>query len=142
MTMKAESEQFSQDEHALMGHVCVKPVFLQRKRPIIVLTSVPGSGNFWTRYLIEQMTGVYTGSIYSERLPKTHMGGGVWSNASVIVVKAHSLLLGDELRYEGAILLLRNPFHAAKAEFSREATGNHREAAALDLFKMKRSKYT
>eukprot|EP00117_Sycon_ciliatum_P022425 scpid77837/ scgid19350/ WSC domain-containing protein 1 len=138
MTMKAASEQFSESDRVLMGHVCVQPVFLQRKRPIIVLTSVPGSGNFWTRYLIEQMTGVYSGSIYAEKLSKTRMGGGTWSNASVVVVKAHSLLLGDELKYEGAILLLRNPFDAAKAEFSREATGNHREAAALEMFKKKR----
>lgn len=133
-TLKEASNKFTAAQHKAMGHFCVQPVFLQRQKPVIILASVPGSGNFWTRYLIEQLTGVYTGSIYTEMLDKTHMAGGQWRNASVIAVKSHSILLGDELDFDGSILLLRNPFDAAKAEFSREATGKHTLAASVKAF--------
>ena len=33
--------------------------------PKIGLVSFPGSGNTWTRYLIESLTGVFTGSVYT-----------------------------------------------------------------------------
>ena len=45
-----------------------------RKR--IALTSVPGSGNTWTRYLIERTTGIFTGSVYGDR---SLMRGGLYS---------------------------------------------------------------
>ena len=32
--------------------------------PLMALASFPGSGNTWTRYLIEGATGVFTGSVY------------------------------------------------------------------------------
>ena len=31
---------------------------------MVALASYPGSGNTWTRYLIEGITGVFTGSFY------------------------------------------------------------------------------
>ena len=34
--------------------------------PLTSLTSYPGSGNTWTRYLIEEYTGYYTGSVYND----------------------------------------------------------------------------
>ena len=34
--------------------------------PLTSLSSYPGSGNTWVRYLIEEFTGFYTGSIYSD----------------------------------------------------------------------------
>ncbi|XP_076810522.1 sialate:O-sulfotransferase 1-like [Clavelina lepadiformis] len=33
-----------------------------------VLTSFPGSGNTWTRHLLERATGIYTGSVYGDKL--------------------------------------------------------------------------
>ena len=35
--------------------------------PAMALTSPPGAGNTWTRYLVEASTGIFTGSIYSDR---------------------------------------------------------------------------
>jgi len=35
--------------------------------PITSLSSYPGSGNTWVRYLIEEYTGYYTGSIYTDK---------------------------------------------------------------------------
>ncbi|XP_071824642.1 WSCD family member GA21586-like isoform X3 [Apostichopus japonicus] len=34
---------------------------------VVALASLPGSGNTWLRYLIERVTGIYTGSIYNDR---------------------------------------------------------------------------
>ena len=42
----------------------------------IALTSVPGSGNTWVRYLIERTTGIFTGSVYGDR---SLMRGGLYS---------------------------------------------------------------
>ena len=40
--------------------------FLQRheSKSIVALASYPGSGNTWTRYLIESITGIFTGNIW------------------------------------------------------------------------------
>jgi hypothetical protein len=34
--------------------------------PLIMLASTQGSGNTWTRQLLEASTGIYTGSVYNE----------------------------------------------------------------------------
>lgn len=35
-------------------------------RNLIALASFPGSGNTWLRYLLQQATGIYTGSVYKD----------------------------------------------------------------------------
>jgi hypothetical protein len=35
--------------------------------PLVFLTSFPGSGNTWTRLLIEDVTGFYSGSVYFDQ---------------------------------------------------------------------------
>jgi len=35
-------------------------------RPVVGLVSYPGSGNTWTRYLLEGATGIFTGSLYND----------------------------------------------------------------------------
>ena len=35
--------------------------------PIFPLASYPGSGNTWVRYLLEGLSGVFTGDIYRDR---------------------------------------------------------------------------
>jgi hypothetical protein len=34
--------------------------------PVVALASFPGSGNTWLRYLLQQATGVLTGSVYKD----------------------------------------------------------------------------
>ena len=34
--------------------------------PLVAVSSFPGSGNTWVRYLIERATGIYTGSFYND----------------------------------------------------------------------------
>jgi hypothetical protein len=43
----------------------------------IALASFPGSGNTWLRYLLQQATGIYTGSVYKDYgLLKSGFPGG------------------------------------------------------------------
>lgn len=100
------------------------------------LSSYPGSGNTWVRYLIEEFTGYYTGSIYDDK--KLYQGGFKgetenWKEGRVIAVKSHSYRedrgLGD------AILLIRNPFDAILAEFNRQRglkSGDHHTGVATN----------
>lgn len=36
------------------------------ERNLIALASFPGSGNTWLRYLLQQATGIFTGSVYND----------------------------------------------------------------------------
>lgn len=54
---------------------CKERTFLDRRSPIVGLVSSPGSGNTWLRYLLEQATGVYTGSIYCDHSLKALFSG-------------------------------------------------------------------
>lgn len=133
------------DEQLLrrMGHVCRRPVFLRRSSPLILLASVPGSGNFWTRFLLEQVTGIYTGTIYNEQPDEYRFGGGLWANSSVAVVKTHSTGVITRRKISqaaaGVILLIRNPFQSAKAEFSRQVSG-HTKPASVELFNTRKGR--
>lgn len=44
-------------------------------RPKMALVSYPGSGNTWTRGIIERLSGYFTGSIYAEK--NLYIKGGV-----------------------------------------------------------------
>ena len=41
-----------------------------KSRNLTALVSFPGSGNTWVRQLLEEVTGVYTGSIYCDSVLK------------------------------------------------------------------------
>lgn len=42
--------------------------FVEKKSlPMVALVSFPGSGNTWVRYLMETSSGVFTGSVYTDR---------------------------------------------------------------------------
>merc|ERR1711892_825900 len=63
--------------------------------PLTSLTSYPGSGNTWVRYLIEEYTGYYTGSIYSDN--NLFRGGFKgekvdWKAGTTVIIKAHSFV--------------------------------------------------
>jgi len=105
--------------------------------PLTSLSSYPGSGNTWVRYLIEEFTGFYTGSIYDDK--KLFTGGfkGETENfrdGRVVAIKAHSFR--EERGLGDAILLIRNPFDAILAEFNRNKGGgdHHTGVATNDDF--------
>eukprot|EP01062_Namystynia_karyoxenos_P030940 TRINITY_DN23004_c0_g1_i1.p1 TRINITY_DN23004_c0_g1~~TRINITY_DN23004_c0_g1_i1.p1 ORF type:complete len:1051 (+),score=335.27 TRINITY_DN23004_c0_g1_i1:92-3244(+) len=63
------------------------PVELNVTPPIF--WSFPGSGNTWIRFLIEQSTGVYTGSVYQDLDIIKLMPGEMRCDKSVVAVKGH-----------------------------------------------------
>jgi len=42
------------------------PVRRPHRGPSVALASIPGSGNSWSRYVMEGLTGVFTGTIYDD----------------------------------------------------------------------------
>jgi hypothetical protein len=58
----------------------------------IGLGSKPGSGNTWTRHLLQLATGIQTGSVYNDTMLKRSgfPGEGI-RNGSVLCVKSHTL---------------------------------------------------
>ncbi|XP_077869868.1 sialate:O-sulfotransferase 2-like [Saccoglossus kowalevskii] len=80
-------------------------------RPLVALSSFPGSGNTWTRHLLELASGVYTGAYsYDNDL---YLGGFTgeteyYKRGRTLVIKDHRFR--DE--YKSAILLIRNPYDA------------------------------
>ena len=65
--------------------------YLDPAGPLTALASSPGSGNTWTRSLIEQFTGYYSGAIYLDQVLKAKgfPGEGV-VDGTVIVIKTHA----------------------------------------------------
>lgn len=108
----------SNDTHFLKPGDCMKYVSkeacLEHQNEITWLSSYPGSGNTWTRLLLEQATGIYTGGVYNdESLMDIGMAGeGIADPARVLTVKIH-LYPWEEKPMEGrAIVILRSPLDA------------------------------
>lgn len=92
--------------------------------PLVMLTSIQGSGNTWTRQLLESATGIYTGSIYNETriFEENGFKGEIepMLSGKTIGNKNHGL---RHLAEAGAIILvIRNPYNTLKAEFNRKHT--------------------
>lgn len=104
-------------------------------KTITALVSFPGSGNTWLRYLIQQATGIYTGSIYIDfGLLKNGFPAEKVTDGSVIVVKTHESSAKGRAPFSKAILLLRSPAAAIQAEFNRQS-GGHVGFASPDRYK-------
>ena len=109
---------------------CKSRAFLDRKLPIVALVSFPGSGNTWMRYLLEQATGVFTGSIYCDQVLKTVFPGEYVVSGSVVAVKTHLMdsrelpedvqLVTGKKNFDKAVVVVRNPFDALVSEANRQ----------------------
>ncbi|XP_070535186.1 sialate:O-sulfotransferase 1-like [Ptychodera flava] len=102
--------------------------------PLTMLVSLPGSGNTWTRHLIEQATGFYTGSKFSDR--KLYEGGLLgeledYMAGTTLTVKVHGVPRLASI-CKAAILIIRNPIDSTIAERNRKLTSSHTEAASWD----------
>ena len=64
--------------------------YLDPPGPLTALASFPGSGNTWIRYLLQQATGIVTGSVYnsSHFRESCFPAEGIY-NSSVIAIKTH-----------------------------------------------------
>ena len=109
---------------------CKERTFARSRRPLVALASFPGSGNTWLRYLLEQATGIFTGSLYCDKYLRVTFPGELVVSGSVVAIKTHypnsrvlpmdvRLVLKKEL-YDKAIVLVRNPFDALLSEANRK----------------------
>ncbi len=117
--------------------------FLNRTSPIVALVSFPGSGSSWVRHLLEQATGVYTGSIYCDTSLKPYFPGEYVVSGNVLVVKTHysdTPKLPKRIQkhtgkktFDMAILLVRNPYDALVSEANRRWSKTRKAERHLEL---------
>jgi len=109
--------------------------------PVTALASFPGSGNTWLRYLLQQVTGVSTGSVYKDvALLKNGFPGESVANGSVIAVKTHEWGKLTRDQFSKAILLVRDPFDSILAEFNRRS-GGHIGHASQEKFNRDKGRF-
>ncbi|CAH2094052.1 unnamed protein product [Euphydryas editha] len=102
---------------------------------VVALVSYPGSGNTWLRYLLQQVTGVVTGSVYMDYGLRMHgFPAENVTDGSVLVVKTHEAPPLEVDKFKSAILLIRNPRDAILADFNRLHKG-HIGTAPKSAFK-------
>ncbi|XP_033102142.1 WSC domain-containing protein 2-like [Anneissia japonica] len=95
--------------------------------PLISLASFPGSGNTWVRYLIERVTGIYTGSYYNDgELSKKGFLGErePYKKGNTVVVKTHRFDEEHIREFDGGIVIIRNPYDAMLSEHNRKFGGH------------------
>ena len=120
--------------------------FLNRTSgPIVALVSFPGSGNSWVRHLLEQATGVYTGSVYCDTTLKAYFPGEYVVSANVVAVKTHHSDSVDlpkyvqthtgKQKFDRAILIVRDPYDALVAEANRRWSGVQKAKRHIGLAK-------
>ena len=106
----------SQDEMRFLNEDEVRGVYL--------LHSCPGSGNTWVRHLIEELTGVFTGSVYCDRLlTASGMWGEGMDTQYVSVVKDH--MPSYRSKRSAIIGIVRNPYHAILSYIAFFSTHAH-----------------
>ena len=107
-----------------------------------MLLSLPGSGNTWTRLLIEYASGAYTGSVYNDtEFLLNIFPGEAACDSSVAAVKTHKVwgvggggvarqtngtkpsCIEPLARSRKTVIVLRHPLDACWAEFQRRLTG-------------------
>jgi len=112
---------------------CTEMTFQRDTGRRVALASFPGSGSTWSRTLLEQATGIYTGAIYCDKKLKGQgFLGEQITNGNVIVIKTHSSL-GPRNNYEATIFLIRNIFDAVKSEINRLGSGRRNHTGVLDI---------
>ncbi|CAG9804579.1 unnamed protein product [Chironomus riparius] len=118
-----------------------KNEFSDNENKVIALASFPGSGNTWLRYLLQQATGIYTGSVYKDYgLLKSGFPAESISNSSVLIVKTHEFGSSSWTRFRKSVLLVRDPAKAILAEFNRQS-GGHIGFASPDRYKRTNGRY-
>ena len=109
----------------------IMPKMLHTTGPKVALASFPGSGNTWVRFLLEQSTGFYTGSVYFDRQLWSYGFQELVFNSSVIAIKTHeshgtiNKYFTKSVDYNKCILVLRDPKLTLVAEINRFFTNDH-----------------
>ena len=107
-----------------------KEMSFQKSGMPVALVSYPGSGNSWARVLLEEATGIYTGSVYCDKhyLFSGMIGEGI-STENVIAIKLHSSVEETAQYSKKVIYIIRNPLKAIVSEYTRQTAkaGHTRE---------------
>ncbi|KAK9880687.1 hypothetical protein WA026_011923 [Henosepilachna vigintioctopunctata] len=120
---------------------CTELKILDPPKGLVALASFPGSGNTWMRYLLQQSTGILTGSVYKDYgLLKNGFPAENVVNGSMLIVKTHEFGPNAKKMFSKAILLVRSPLAAIQAEFNRQS-GGHIGFASPARYKRNKGKY-
>lgn len=113
---------------------CKPKVVRFSETPMIktALASYPGAGNTWLRHLIQQVTGIATGSVYCDASLKESFIGECVEDETTIVIKTHEWY--DKPKYQKAVLLIRSPFASLGSHFNGEFTGDHKGTATQEAY--------
>ena len=112
------------------------------------LVSYPGSGNTWTRYLLEAGSGIFTGSVYNDPgiLKAGHYGEArEYNDGATLLQKTHHSALhrkkfGLEWRQQHirqfggrGVLVIRNPYKAIISFYNFARTGSHTKSVSAEI---------
>ncbi|KAK2158177.1 hypothetical protein LSH36_175g04047 [Paralvinella palmiformis] len=86
---------------------------LAKKWPIIGILGPPGSGVVWLRYLIEQLTGIYTGSVDTEY---GHLFIAEGQTKKVVAVMAHDISVLPHMK--AGIVLYRHMKDTVRSQYA------------------------
>lgn len=108
---------------------------------VITLVSLPGSGNTWTRLLLEQATGIFTGSIFCDQdLRSSGFFGEQIISSNVLAVKTHYPGIGNPTfnhfnpaHVDGTIFIMRNPLDSIVAERKRQVLSVNKHTGDVGL---------
>ncbi|XP_054749194.2 sialate:O-sulfotransferase 1-like [Lytechinus pictus] len=130
------------DQNPTVGsNSCLAVTFAEEgSQTLLALASYPGSGNTWLRHLMEHSTGIYTGSVYTDK--RLQQGGFHGESVnfmkkSVLGVKMHRCSKKELVKFEALILLIRNPYHAMISEWHRYHSSGHVNKADEKSFRTK-----
>jgi len=105
-----------------------KRTFINTKnRSPVMLASIPGSGNTWTRMLLEYGSGHFSGSTYDDLDLMSLMPAEGRDDSTVITVKTHLApkMYLPRTHATAIIFIVRHPFDTMWAEFQRRRSGSH-----------------
>ena len=108
---------------------------------VIMLVSFPGSGNTWTRMILEQATGIFTGSIFCDKgLRSNGFYGEQIISSNVLAIKTHyprdgkpSIGHYHPQHVDGVIFIMRNPLDSIVAEWKRQVTQPTGQQHTMDV---------
>ena len=117
---------------------------------LVAMASFPGSGSTWSRTALEQVTGIYTGSVYCDKgLKSKGFAGELVVSSNVLAVKTHLWSTNlfpkagefrDPNKYKditAVIVLVRNPLESIASYWNFAQTqGSHVATAPPDHFGM------
>ena len=111
------------------------------------LVSYPGSGNSWTRYLLEASTGVFTGSIYNNQgivAAGLYGESRPYNDGSTILQKTHHMMPQSKMfelswrqqhikQFGGrGVLVIRNPYKSIVSFYNFAKTGSQTKSVSAE----------